>query len=253
MTRAFHVQLTMDRVRCAPSIDTEQSISRQQEADLSDHYDYPSYWGLGGVWGLGESPAALSTGVGGRVTGGRIVPPGDRHLRSMNELRGYHVIGSDGELGHVDDFLVDEVSWEVRYFVIDTSTWWPDSHVLIAPVWAHGVSWKERRLYFHKTREAIRDAPEWHRDSPPDPDYEAALRAYYDSSAAADRAHPHLLAGRGTDHELGQSRAARLLDAREPSFTSSMTASGTTDATPTTAQSIHPSATVPSTARSGGT
>ena len=29
-------------------------------------------------------------------------------LHKTSELRGYHIVASDGEIGHVDDFLIDE-------------------------------------------------------------------------------------------------------------------------------------------------
>jgi hypothetical protein len=37
-------------------------------------------------------------------------------------MRGFHVQATDGGIGHVTEFLVDE-NWHVRYVVIDTSNW----------------------------------------------------------------------------------------------------------------------------------
>ena len=37
-------------------------------------------------------------------------------------MLGFHVEATDGGIGHVDDFLVDQ-TWNVRYLVVDTSNW----------------------------------------------------------------------------------------------------------------------------------
>jgi len=178
-TKSFHVQLTMEKVKHAPGIDSDQSVSRQHEMDLADYYEYPSYWGLAGIWGMGAYPAALASGALGKTGIDRTVPPGDRHLRSVNELRGYHVQGSDEEVGHIQDFIVDDTSWEVRYLVIDTSNSWFGKRVLVAPHWASRVSWSARTIYFHLSREAIRNSPEWKADAAINREYESRLYNYY--------------------------------------------------------------------------
>src|SRR5688572_29983193 len=53
-------------------------------------------------------------------------PPSDGldasvHVRSADDLTGFHIEATDGEIGHVDDFLIDEDSWRIRYLVVDTS------------------------------------------------------------------------------------------------------------------------------------
>jgi sporulation protein YlmC with PRC-barrel domain len=42
-------------------------------------------------------------------------------LRSTREVIGYHIAASDGEIGHVDDFVINDGSWTVRHIVVDTS------------------------------------------------------------------------------------------------------------------------------------
>ena len=38
----------------------------------------------------------------------------DTHLRSTTEVTGYHIEAADGEIGHVDGFVVDDESWAIR-------------------------------------------------------------------------------------------------------------------------------------------
>ena len=113
----------------------------------------------GATWNLGArvliqpcSPQA--TRVKGSLPSAHKEAPGDVHLRSASEVRGYRVQGSDGAIGHIDDFIVDDESWEVRYLVIDTKNWWLGKKVLVAPHWASRVSWPERKVYVELAREA---------------------------------------------------------------------------------------------------
>jgi hypothetical protein len=58
---------------------------------------------------------------------------GDPRLRSAEAVTGFQVHAIDGEIGHVEDFLVDDSDWSIRYIKIDTKNWWPGSRVLISP------------------------------------------------------------------------------------------------------------------------
>ena len=57
----------------------------------------------------------------------------DPHLRSIEAVTGYHIHASDGEIGHVEDFLVEDADWSIHYLVVDTKNWWPGKKVLISP------------------------------------------------------------------------------------------------------------------------
>lgn len=75
----------------------------------------------------------------------------------------YLIQAQDGQLGHVDDFLVDDEQWVVRYMVVDTKTWWPGKKVLVAPQWITGVEWESFQVKVDLPREIIQHAPEFDR------------------------------------------------------------------------------------------
>jgi hypothetical protein len=54
-------------------------------------------------------------------------------VRSVNDLRRVTIAATDGELGSVRDLYFDDLSWTVRYLVVDTGTWLPDRWVLVSP------------------------------------------------------------------------------------------------------------------------
>jgi hypothetical protein len=107
-------------------------------------------------------------------------PDGDVHLRSANEVHGYHIEGTDGAIGHVKDFMLDDESWAIRYMVIETSNWWVGKSVLIAPEWTSRISWLDRKVYVGMTRAAIKNSPQWGIDHPISQAYEEALCRHYD-------------------------------------------------------------------------
>jgi hypothetical protein len=41
-------------------------------------------------------------------------------LRNASNIDGYIIAASDGHLGTVSDFLFDDVSWLIRWLVVDT-------------------------------------------------------------------------------------------------------------------------------------
>jgi hypothetical protein len=80
-------------------------------------------------------------------------------LHRINKLRGLHLHARDGEIGHVDDFLVDEHTWTIRYFVVDTSNWVGGRSVLVSPSVVSGVDWVKARIDVSLTRDMIKQGP----------------------------------------------------------------------------------------------
>jgi len=175
----FHVALTMNKVKNSPSVDTDKPVSRQHERDYYGYFGYPYYWGSSGMWGMGNYPGALVVGPWSNPSADHSEEPGDVHLRSAHEIYGYHIQGSDESIGHIDDFIVDDLTWAIRYLVVDTSNWWVSRKVLIAPLWATRVSWRERNVYVDMPRQAIKDSPEWNAYAAVNREYETRLYDYY--------------------------------------------------------------------------
>jgi hypothetical protein len=175
----IHVALTRARVKDSPSIDAAKPVSRQRERDYYRYYGYPYYWGYSAAWGMGAYPGSLANEAWNETPGGRSDETGDVHLRSANEVRGYHIQGSDEPIGHVDDFVVDDETWQIRYLVVDTSNWWLGKKVLVAPRWTSRISWEERNVYVELSREAIKNSPEWNAEAAVNREYEKLLHDYY--------------------------------------------------------------------------
>ena len=183
--RTMPVSITKAQVKNSPDIDTDKPVSRQTEAQYHGYYGYPVYWDGPGLWGDGLIPYAMAPGFGeygsDRVERERQMQAylrdqrerhrnDDPHLRSCNAVAGYHIHATDGDIGHVSGFLVDDETWAIRYLVIDTSNWWVGHKVLVAPLWIQSVNWADRSVTVDLSRESIKTSPaydsavDWNRD-----------------------------------------------------------------------------------------
>jgi hypothetical protein len=170
-------------VKNSPSIDTDKPVSRQHERETLEYYKWPIYWEHMNYPAL----AAVGTRVHSveevkqaeEKTQEEEAQEGDCHLRSTREVNGYNIQSSDGEMGHVDDFIVDDEDWTIRYIVVDTRNWMPGKKVLVSPQWIDKVEWASRKVYVDLPREAIKNSPEFDPSSPVNRDYENRLYDYY--------------------------------------------------------------------------
>jgi uncharacterized protein YrrD len=194
------VRLTRVQVESSPEADTEGPITRQYESRLVRHYGLDPYW-LGPLrWGAVPYPLEV-------VPPGAVTPPvdpgveealaregldnvGDPHvegtargegqLHSAREVIGSGIQATDGELGHVEDFLIDDRSWAIRYMIVDTANWLPGKKVLVAPEWISLVSWADSRVHVSMSREQIKNAPEYDPSRPVEREHERRLWQYYE-------------------------------------------------------------------------
>jgi hypothetical protein len=67
----------------------------------------------------------------------------DPNLRSSKFVTGQKILATDGELGHVDDFIIDDETWAIRYLIIETGNWWEGKKVLVSPQWIDSINAEE--------------------------------------------------------------------------------------------------------------
>jgi hypothetical protein len=162
------VTVSKGRVKDSPSIDTAQPVSRQYETNYYGFYEYPFYWGGTGLWGASNYPGAWRGSAGdapGQSYKGYLRAPtngrnsADPHLRSCKAVNGYHIRAKDGEIGHVQGYLVDDASWSIRYLIVNTSNWWMGHRVLVSPEWITDIDWAESVVTVDLDRQKVKDAP----------------------------------------------------------------------------------------------
>ena len=170
------INLTKKQIEGSPSLNSDKPVSRQFEDIYYGYYEWPMYWGGPFMWGT--SPYLVQK----REKMEQIRQRGeswDPHLRSTHDVSGHHIQAADGEIGHVEDFIIDDETWAIRYLIIDTQNWWPGKKVLVSPQWIERVSWIESKVFVNLSREAIKQSPEYLGESLPTRDYEDRLHRHY--------------------------------------------------------------------------
>lgn len=180
--KRIHAGLTREQVSSAPGAEADRPVSRQHQIDLAEHYGWVPYWVSSQAYGLGGMAAPTGAPVSPEP-GGENQEPGpeqdDPDLRSVREVCGYHIRARDGEIGHVEDFVVDMDGWTLRYLVVDTRNWLPGSKVAASLEWIVDVDWAQAEVEVDLTKEQIRTSPPVESGEWIGRDYERKLHKHY--------------------------------------------------------------------------
>src|ERR1035438_418256 len=104
------IDLTKKQIEGSPSIDSDKPVSRQFEEDYYGYYGWPAYWGGPNMWGsypyiVRERDKWKESKKGEKAW--------DPHLRSTDAVTGHNIQAKDGEIGHVEDFIIDDETWAI--------------------------------------------------------------------------------------------------------------------------------------------
>lgn len=190
--RRFPVALTKDELKQSPPLEEDEPVSKRYETAWARYYGWPYYWVGGGLWGATDLPATLyaarlSPDMSPEPTGAERPSEAERdqadtqsELRSEKEVKGYHIQATDGEIGHVEDMVVEDNCWAIRYVVVDTRNLLPGGQkVLISPGWIEDVDWASRSLAVNLTRQQVKDSPPFDPRAPVNRAYEERLYDFY--------------------------------------------------------------------------
>lgn len=100
-------------------------------------------------------------------------------LLSARSLHDYHVYATDGAVGHVEDLILDDESWVVRYLVVDTRHWFGGKRVLVSSEWVEGMDQPGRTVWLTLSREQVKNSPPYNPSQPVNRQDEIRLYDYY--------------------------------------------------------------------------
>lgn len=174
-SETFFVLLTKEKIENSPRVDVEKSISHQYQTGLDSYYGWQVQWPAGDYFESPLPPAEENEQKDEIETEGIEDP----HLRSTKEVIGYHVGASDNGIGHLDDFIVDDDNWTIRYLVVDTGVELIGKMVLVHPSWVREINWSAERVLVNLSRDLIKNSPAYDPSVPLNKEYESHLDDYY--------------------------------------------------------------------------
>jgi uncharacterized protein YrrD len=166
--KIFPINLSKEKIKNSPNIDTERPVSRQHEIEMYNYYPWTSYWG-GGVWGGGM-------GVSGMMTEGEEPieerlrredstntkdAVEDTHLRSTLNVTGYAIHAIDGKVGDVEDFIVNDATWKLDFLEVDAGDWFQGKKVLITPKLVKEIKWDSSEIFLNISVADVKSSPEY--------------------------------------------------------------------------------------------
>lgn len=183
--RIMNVNLTLEQVMNSPDIDTDLPISRKDEAEYYDFYGWPYYWGS--IYTTGGGPYPFQAGILGtpvsstneQKTEPKEFSKDEIHLRSVDEVIGYHVEAADGHIGRVEDFIMHDAEFHIQFVVIDTTPWWFGGKVIFPTNRIMDVSWPGGLITLDATRHEVKEAPDWDHAKPVCSTYAECIHEHY--------------------------------------------------------------------------
>ncbi len=184
-SKTLSVNLTQEKIKNSPDIDTDKPVSRQQEDLIREYYTWPGYYGPGmyGYWGLGMwgypivNVSATENEIKQVAATEHVYE--NPHLRSTHEVTGYDIHATDGDIGEVEDFLIDDATWKIHFIVVETGNWFSGKKVLISPQWIKDVKWKEQKVTINHSMDEVKNSPKYDSSQPIYDTYEHSLHDYY--------------------------------------------------------------------------
>lgn len=163
------VDLSKEQIEKSPSVDTDMPVSREKEKEYHDYYTWPYYWEQAAYWQPnGPLGMPMPAGMPRRDPPPNYKPASannrevaDTRLRATKEVTGYKIQATDGVFGHVEDFIIDDLSWVIHYIVVDTISYWPSKWVLVSFECISDIRWSESRVSVDLPKEVIQSGTEY--------------------------------------------------------------------------------------------
>jgi hypothetical protein len=179
-SRRFPVSMTKEEIKNGPALEEHAPVSRRYEMEYFRHYGWAHYWEGHDLWGANTMPIPP-------VIPPEAAPPFEEEnrdpestrLRSVKEVNGYHIRAMDGEIGHVEDFILEEGVWVIRYMIVDTRNWLPGKKVLVSPGWIESIEWMDRKVIVNLTTDAVKNGPDYDPSMPINREFETRLYDFY--------------------------------------------------------------------------
>lgn len=163
--KVLRVNLTRKKIEDSPAIETHKPVSRQHEEEYHRYYGWPAYWLGDGMWGMGGSSVLESPPIlpgKSAVANGSHSKPADAHLRSTQAVSGYHVQATDGIIGHVCDFMMDDKNWSIGQLVVKIGHRFTGNEVLVPVSQVNRINYDDSTVFVNMTKEVVEKSPAYH-------------------------------------------------------------------------------------------
>lgn len=117
-----------------------------------------------------DLPISLQNETGPKIPGS--------HLRSMREMIGYSIHGADGEIGSLEDFIIEDTLWGMHHAIVGLKEL-PLRSILVTPESIRSISWPGKAAWVNLSLREIAALPDFDPTTPVNHDQEHRFFDYY--------------------------------------------------------------------------
>jgi len=100
-------------------------------------------------------------------------------LHTLEDLDGFAIHATDGDIGKVKEFYFDDKQWVIRYLVVETGSWFASKKVLLSPISIKHLNREDKTLTVSISREQVKNSPNIDTQQPVSRQHETDYLGYY--------------------------------------------------------------------------
>lgn len=166
-TRRLPVEMTKAEIEAGPSLSEHEPVSRRYEQRFFSFYRIAPSATYGGLaWGAHMDPVAVPTSMMEKEGNDEPIPQEDQHLHSFHEALGYRIMTQDDKVGYIDDMIMEDGKWMVRFLVLDTRKWLRGDRVLLPVHQIKAFDFEDHEVKVGFSSNEISDFPPYNPHAP---------------------------------------------------------------------------------------
>ncbi|MBZ0158171.1 MAG: hypothetical protein K8I29_18395 [Alphaproteobacteria bacterium] len=172
------VPFTKAELKATPVIGLDGPVTRRHQIDMYLYYGWLPYWLEEEYYDVSPPPRQVESKQSPDEE-----KAADPHLFGTSEMIEFRIEALDGDVGHIEDFIMDEDDWVIHYLVVALDDPNPEveSHksVLISTEWVQKIVRSEERVYVDLDRERVMSSPEYDPALPISREFELEIYDHY--------------------------------------------------------------------------
>lgn len=153
------VNITRRQIEESPSAGSALPVSQQREAGERRASGAQDFWQDPGTWGVVESPS-LAMRRQSVPAALHVHSPEDVHRRSTKAVTGHHIEATDGPIGVVDSFVINDLTWVICELVVEAGHWYAGKKIILLPENVRRIDHDVSTVFINLTKKDLQDTRE---------------------------------------------------------------------------------------------
>lgn len=179
----FPVKITREWISSSQEIEEGDPVSLQKKREMGGYDGKPSYLLTEDIYETVREKLGVENTDKKRP---RKKVADSPHLISTDGITGYSIKATDGEIGTIEDFIIDDEKWVIRFLVINTGDGRKKTEgkrILLSPEWIIRFDPEKQLAPINLPKRRVIDSPEYNPDQAVNMELENRIYEYYGNPA----------------------------------------------------------------------